>query len=87
MLARMKTILAAFVSIGFLAPAALACPGHDNAEAKTAKKDEQAPPKQATAPKPAAPPAKVAAPKATPKPAAPAPKVAGSEGKAGGGTK
>jgi hypothetical protein len=69
MLGRMKTILAAIVSIAFLAPAAMACP-HDGAETKTVKKDEKAsPPKQADA-KPAP------APKATPKPApAAAPKA------------
>lgn len=79
MLAAMKTILAAFVSIGFFASAAMACPGHDNAEAKSAKKEEAAPPKQATAPK--------ATPAPAPAPVKPAPapaKTVGSKSEAGG---
>ncbi len=67
MLGAMKTILAAVVSIAFLAPAAMACP-HDGAETKTVKKDEKAEGKQAEAkPAPKAPATPKAAPKAAPK--------------------
>jgi hypothetical protein len=76
----MKTLIAAFVSIGFVATTALACPHQEGTETRQAPKDTA--PKTAAAPKPApvkpAPvkPApttiKIAAPKApseTPKPA------------------
>lgn len=59
----MKILLAAVVSIAFAASAAVACPGHDGAESKVVKKEEQDKGKQADAAKP----------KATPAPAKPAP--------------
>ena len=69
MLGAMKTLLAAVVSIAFLAPAAMACP-NDGAETKTVKKDEKGEPKQAQA-KPAP-----KAPNAAPSTIKPAPKAA-----------
>jgi|GEM_PF-3395569 len=83
MLGAMKTFLAAVVSIAFLAPAAMACPGHDSAEGKTAKKDEKAPTKQADA-KPAPAPAPQA-PNVAPSTTKPAPKASAAAAKPAAG--